>query len=362
MEIPYTHGGDVYSRPIKMDYSANINPLGLPEGVKRELFQCVEENVCCIYPDSACRDLKRALSETHHVPKEWICCGNGAADLIFALAAALKPLRALLPAPSFMEYSQALSLWGCDTDLFVLKEKEGFQLDSLRLRDELLLAYAAGRPYNILFLCNPNNPTGLPLKKETVEEIGAVCKKTGTWLVADECFCDFLDEPQEHSVIPRLKDLDHVIVLKAFTKIYAMAGLRLGYSLCADQELNCRMEEVRQPWSVSGPAQRAGIAALKAENYLEATKRLIGPERERMKGRLSELGFQVYPSQANYIFFRDPVWEEGRLLYERLLSRGILIRSCGNYPGLDGSYYRICVKTQEENDRFLEYLTEAAGK
>lgn len=189
-----------------------------------------------------------------------------------------------------------------------------------------------------------------------------VCKETGTWLAVDECFCDFLDEPEAYSVIPKLKDLDHVIVLKAFTKIYAMAGLRLGYSLCADQELNIRLETVRQPWSVSGPAQRAGIAALKERDYLEATKRLIGPERERMKGKLAELGFQVYPSQANYIFFRDPVWKERDSLYDRLLRRGVLIRNCGNYPGLDSSYYRICVKTAEENDCFLRYLTEAVGR
>ena len=362
MEIPYTHGGDIYSRPIKMDYSANINPLGLPEGVKRELLCCVEENVCCIYPDSACRSLKMALSEIHHVPKEWISCGNGAADLIFALVAALRPRHALLLAPSFLEYSQALHLWGCETDSFMLREDEDFSLDPFRLKEALFRARAEKQPYDILFLCNPNNPTGLPVKKEIVEEIGVVCKETGTWLAVDECFCDFLDEPEAYSVIPKLKDLDHVIVLKAFTKIYAMAGLRLGYSLCADQELNIRLETVRQPWSVSGPAQRAGIVALKERDYLEATKRLIGPERERMKGKLVELGFQVYPSQANYIFFRDPVWKEGDSLYDRLLRQGVLIRNCGNYPGLDGSYYRICVKTAEENDCFLRYLTEAVGR
>ncbi len=359
MEIPYTHGGDIYSRPVKMDYSANINPLGLPEGVKRELHCCVEENVCCIYPDSACRSLKLALSDMYHVPKEWISCGNGAADLIFALAAALRPGRALLLAPSFLEYSQALHLWGCETDAFMLREEEGFRLDPDRLKEVLLHAKSEKQPYDILFLCNPNNPTGLPLKRERVEEIGEVCKETGTWLAVDECFCDFLDEPEAYSVIPVLKELDRVIVLKAFTKIYAMAGLRLGYSLCADQELNRRLEAARQPWSVSGPAQRAGIAALKERDYLEAAKRLIGPERERMKEKLTELGFLVYPSQANYIFFRDPSRKKGESLYDRLLQQGVLIRSCGNYPGLDSSYYRICVKTQEENDRFLAYLAEA---
>lgn len=360
MKIPYTHGGDIYSHPVRMDYSANINPLGLPEGVKRELEQCLRENVCAIYPDSGCRALKKALAAYHQVPEEWISCGNGAADLIFALTAAIRPKRGLLPAPSFLEYSQALSQWGCEIDFFPLEEEDGFDIDTVRLCQTLHEAQKKGRPYDILFLCNPNNPTGRSVSREDMVKIGKKCKALGTWLAADECFCDFLDHPAEHSLIPDLKELGHVIVLKAFTKIYAMAGLRLGYSLCPDPELNRRLEQVRQPWSVSGLAQRAGIAALREKDYLKETARLIGPERERMKGRLESFGFQVLSSQANYIFFRDRKnkGESSPVLYDHLLKEGVLIRSCANYPGLDPSFYRICVKTREANDQFLETMKE----
>lgn len=123
MHTKYQHGGDIYSNKVSIDYSANINPLGLPQGVKEELARCIEEPVCCVYPDSQCRDLVKALADYHKVTQDWILCGDGAADLIFGLAFALKPKKALLLAPSFLEYEQALKAVDCDIDLFYLKEE-----------------------------------------------------------------------------------------------------------------------------------------------------------------------------------------------------------------------------------------------
>ena len=112
MHTQYQHGGDIYSNKVSMDYSANINPLGLPQGVKEELARCIKEQVCCVYPDSRCTDLVNALADYHKVSCDWIICGNGAADLIFGLTFALKPEKALLLAPSFLEYEQALKAAG----------------------------------------------------------------------------------------------------------------------------------------------------------------------------------------------------------------------------------------------------------
>ena len=129
MHTKYQHGGDIYSNKVSIDYSANINPLGLPQGVKEELARCIEEPVCCVYPDSQCRDLVKALADYHKVTQDWILCGDGAADLIFGLAFALKPKKALLLATSFLEYEQALKAVDCDIDLFYLKEENGYRLD-----------------------------------------------------------------------------------------------------------------------------------------------------------------------------------------------------------------------------------------
>ena len=372
MHTKYQHGGDIYSNKVSIDYSANINPLGLPQGVKEELARCIEDPVCCVYPDSRCRDLVKALSDYHQAPEDWILCGDGAADLIFGLAFALKPKKALLLAPSFLEYEQALRAVDCDISLFYLKEENGYRLDVEELCKTL---EQTNVHQDILFLCNPNNPTGIAVKKEQVLKLAETCEKTGTFLVVDECFEEFLDEPEAYSIIPFLEKLPHVFVLKAFTKIYAMAGMRLGYALCSDEDVLTKICQVRQPWSVSGLAQRAGIAALKETEYVLKTRKLIHEQREKMEAALKGLGYIVYPSQANYIFFKEKSLEETAekdaeqeekpersptSLYARMLNQGVLIRSCSNYPGLDASCYRICVKTEEENREFLNLLAKCS--
>ncbi|WP_455650109.1 pyridoxal phosphate-dependent aminotransferase [Enterocloster citroniae] len=360
--MEYQHGGDIYSREIDLDYSANINPLGLPEGVRRVLAGCLDTDVCGLYPDSQCRKLRKALGRHHQVPEQWVICGNGAADLIFGLVYALKPGRALVTAPSFTEYEQALRAWGCCPDYLFLEEQAGFVPDMDRLVSTVLQAGQEGAPYDMVFLCNPNNPTGIPVPSRAVTKAVSACRQTGTLLVVDECFCDFLDQPQLYSVIPDLGDYGNLFVLKAFTKLYAMAGLRLGYGLCCDGALMEALQMVRQPWSVSGLAQMAGEAALEEQEYVERTRKLMGTERAWLTEGLKKLGCTVYDSQANYVFFKTKLGEE---LGRRLLEKRVLIRSCGNYPGLDGSFYRICVKNREENKDLLGHMravfAEASG-
>ena len=128
--MEYQHGGDIYSQDIQMDYSANINPLGMPEAVRQALRDCLEREVCSLYPDSRCKKLRQALGRHHGVEEQWIICGNGAADLIFGLAAALRPVRGLVTAPAFSEYEQALRSVGCRTDYYYLRWDAGFALDA----------------------------------------------------------------------------------------------------------------------------------------------------------------------------------------------------------------------------------------
>lgn len=354
--MEYQHGGDIYTNCVTMDYSANINPLGLPEGVREAVYRAADH--CFCYPDSQSAALRRKLSEFHNVSAETIICGNGAADLIFQVVSAVRPKEALLIAPSFLEYEQALHSVSCNITYYGLKEEYGFAL-----REQELIAWIeeSSRSFQMLFLCNPNNPTGYALKKEQLKVLLDYCRKKHIYLVIDECFNEFLEDPQKYSVLEFLRadSCKQVFLLKAFTKIYAMAGIRLGYGICNDRSILERIHHIRQPWSVSSIAQAAGEAALEERAYVEASRSLIAREREYLKESLTALGFLVYDSMANYIFFKDiraEALEEEKLLYHQLLEKRVLIRSCANYRGLDSTYYRICVKQRKENDEFLSVL------
>lgn len=358
--MEYQHGGDIYTNQVELDYSANINPLGLPEGVKQAYLKAV--NQCSIYPDSRCSRLKSSLSQFHRVGENAVICGNGAAELIFLAVLAKKPQRALLLSPSFLEYEQALKAVGCEIAWFDLKEEHGFRLSVTAFLTWLLEREAEKELPDMVFLCNPNNPTGFAVPREELVPLIAYFEEHGILCVLDECFNEFLQEPERYSVIElvRQRSYKSLLILKAFTKIYAMAGLRLGYCITLDEAFLQSMERFRQPWSVSGPAQAAGEAALKETGYVKRTRTLVERERSWLKLQMEQLGFFVYDSMANYLFFRDTdpaaAGENRGRLYRDCLSKGVLIRSCSNYRGLDHRYYRVCVKGREENERFLSVL------
>jgi threonine-phosphate decarboxylase len=181
------------------------------------------------------------------------------------------------------------------------------------------------------------------------------CKKLGILLFMDECFNEFLEDPQEYTTKEYLKAFDNLIILKAFTKIYAMAGLRLGHCISANTGLLKKIREAGQPWSVSTPAQIAGIRAMEEKAYLIKTKKLIREEREYLVPKLTELGISVIASNANYIFIKDN-GAGVKPLHEMLFEKGILIRNCDNYRGLGPGYYRICIRKHEENIKLLKTL------
>lgn len=343
----HMHGGDIYRHPDVLDFSSNCNPYGMPEGVKQAVAAVLERAEH--YPDVECMELRKALGKAENVPAEYIICGNGAADLIFALALALKPKKALLAAPTFAEYRQALETVNCEICHVQLQEKTGF------IPGEAFLNQISGET-DLVFFCNPNNPTGAAVKKEYVKRLAQKCRTCGAFLVVDECFNDFLEEPEEYTVKESLRDFSGMLVLKAFTKKYAMPGLRLGYGLCSSKEILEKIKNVMQPWSVSTLAQEAGIAALKETDYVRETLEKIHAQRAVLKEGLKRLGLTVYGSEANYIFFYG-----AKQLQQKCLAHDILIRDCSNYEGLSEGFYRIAVRKEEENQKLLEILQKIIG-
>ena len=343
------HGGDVYSARQKMkqeplDFSANINPMGMPPGAVRAAADALQQ--CTQYPDPLCRELRAALAAYEGIPAEQIVCGNGAADLIFRIVAATHPQRALLLEPTFAEYEQALRSMDCSIAYFPLQESEGFVLPEAFLQQ-------LTPEINLLFLCNPNNPTGRTVPPALLREIWKRCEEAGILLVVDECFNEFLEHPERNTLKGVLKPGTNAVILKAFTKSFAMPGLRLGYGLCGNKSLAERIFFCGQPWGVSIPAQAAGVAALQEQGYLERMRRLIQTERRWLSENLARLGLCVFPSEANYILFRT---ETEIPLRERMEQHSVLIRACGNYRGLDDRYYRIAVRGHGENEHLIAAL------
>lgn len=343
-----THGGDIYSNEKIIDYSANINPMGLPASVKKAVTESLDS--CVNYPDPLCRELTAAVAVKEKISKEYLIFGNGAADVIFRLVLAKAPEKALLTAPTFSEYENALNVVNCTIRHHLLREEEGFivKRDFLPQIEE---------ETDILFLCNPNNPTGSPVDRQLLLEILEKCRKNNVLMVVDECFLSMTEEISLKDRIPQYKNL---FLLKAFTKDYAMPGLRLGYGICSDKEFLAKIFSVGQPWSVSIPAQKAGIAATREDEYRRESKFLIDRERVYLTEALKSLGYKVYPPTANYVFFRVDTGKE--TFHEELRKAGFLIRDCSNYVGLTTGYFRIAVKTREDNEKLVAALTEREKK
>ena len=393
----YVHGGDVYRRAVDLDYSVNINPLGMPPRACAAAKHGVDQSTA--YPDWKVEKLRDAVVSFLNrkfapVAPEWISFGNGAADLIYRLMQVLRPEQVVVAAPAFVEYSVAAERVGAQVVPVYLSEADDFSFTPA-VEAAFIQAIEKAPSGSAVFLCNPNNPDGNVIRAEVLQRIAAVCEARNSWLIVDECFLPFLrsgdstNRTEEYfsemesgqeagkpgsqtpvcssqasdgeddlrpnelecSMVPSLRAFEHLVILRAFTKIYGMPGLRLGYMLTAAQALTDAVRATMTPWEINLPAQLAGVAALEETEFVEKTRALIRAERAFLVQTLPTLPYveKVYVpvSDANFILFRT---EEGAPdLKALLLDRGVLIRACGNYEGLDARYYRICVRTHEEN-------------
>lgn len=340
-EEDYPHGGDRYSRPIRLDFSVNTNPFGpLPEVVEAALGSGAELDH---YPDPYCRELVRAIAHKEQLPEEYILCGNGAAELIDLYVRALRPRTALEAAPTFSEYRRSLTAAGCEVRDVVLTRESGF------VWEESVLDRLDKEQPDLLVLCNPNNPTGRLICPSLLDRILAICDERGIAVLIDECFIDLADRRESRTT--DLARYPGLMILNAFTKSHSLAGLRLGYCMTTNSRLLARMSRLSQPWNVSVPAQRAGVVAAGRNDFLIESRVKIYEQRAALSAGLKDLGLEVLPSEVNFLLFRGPIELDAELERE-----GILIRNCANYHGLSNGWYRIAVRP-EENKVLLNTLS-----
>ena len=379
------HGGNIYKifreKNIKeiLDYSSNINPYGIPESLKKRITENLE--ILERYPDPDYVELREKLAYLNKVDVSNIILGNGATEIIFLFMKVINPKKILIAAPTFGEYERAVkatervensSILGDSNkkkddenscgkqkikiEYFELKESDDFKLNIHNLKNEL------EKKYDLLIICNPNNPTGKFLKLDETEEILRECNKYNTKLFIDEAFIDFLKDGMKESIINTKEDKQNLFVTRAFTKFFAIPGLRLGYGIYFDKNLEKEISEKKEPWSVNNIAEIAGLTVLDDTKYIEETLKWIAEEKTYVYEKLNEInGIKVYETEVNFITGKidEKLFSEGlnvKILREKMLEQGILIRDASNFKFLDERFFRLAIKDRKNNDRVIETL------
>lgn len=340
-----SHGG-IYSvdhRLVRMDCSSSVNPLGPPAGAISAIRRNAN-NLVPRYPDPQCSDLKKSLARYVDVETDWITVGNGAVEIIYWFARAFAGKQVVIPAPTFCEYELATRKAGACVTLVPLRDFE--------LAPDLVIEKAGEA--DALFLCNPNNPTGIlstPHVKRIIEEVGSKTK-----ILLDECFIELVDDPGRNSMIRLAAEHDNLIILRSLTKSFGLAGLRVGYSVC-NPALSKRLVANSIPWNVNGLAQAAGVAALADKSYLERAKSLIKKERRFLYDRISRMKmFRPCKSDANFFMIRLLGRNSTEFRDLLLKKTGILVRDCSTFNGMGSHYIRVAVKTHRENVLLVKAL------
>jgi len=355
MSHSYDHGGNIFTvaRTLGvvpdqiLDFSASINPLGMSPAVRKALVSSVDSLVH--YPDTSHNELKQALAKYHDIPPAHFTIANGSTELIYHIPAILPGKKALIISPSFSEYVRALHQHQWEVQHFVLTPENGFAINT----DKLKLALGDG--VDLLFMCNPGNPNGTLYQQRVIEEICTLCQSSGTFMVLDEAFMDFCEEKSAKRMIIQN---DNTVVLRSMTKFFGIPGLRLGYAV-SNASLAGKLDAMGGPWSVNTLALTAGTAALQDTHHNKESLEYVQRERRTLLEGLEQFPqLKVYPSKANYLLVEMNGSMTSRELKGQLLLQRILIRDCASFVGLSGQFFRVAVRTGDENKRLLECLGE----
>ena len=358
MKQLHNHGGNVsyFARELNIpeeqiiDYSANINPLGYPTDLKNQIlsqFQMVTR-----YPDSTYHQLNSEIEKYYGVHKDNLILGNGAVELIYLLHAHLRPKAILYPVPTFSEYGLAAKSVQAEVEMVYLQESNNWELPI----DELCAKLSSCQ---MLFICNPNNPTGNIFPKDKLIYLAQKCAEKNVLLIIDESFMDFITNRAAFSLIDQLSKFQNLFILQSLTKILGIPGLRIGFGL-GNRQLIQKLMGAKDPWNVNCFAQLAAVLGLQDKKYLTDTQELIGQEKEYMFRSLSNInGLKPFKPQVNFILVKiTHPFLDADVLAESLAKKGILIRNCRNFPGLSEKYFRLAIRERESNQLVLAAIAE----
>lgn len=354
-----SHGGNpwalmeenAFSLDEILDMSADLNPLGPPP----DLGDLLEEGVKQVgwYPDPTYREFRQAVAQVEGVDPSRILVGNGTTDLIHLISRWQARADAAVVVPTFTEYERAVAADGGSVVPWPLCFEERFSPPT----------WNGALPFEsvrLLFLCNPNNPTGTLWPEDQLHALAEICDQVGTFLVVDEATMDLVEDPLRYSAVPWVGDFRRLLVLRSMTKSFAVPGLRIGY-LAASTEIVGELSRLQPPWAMNAVAGCIGRRLIRKQQYLKASRSALKEFREDLWNRLVQVSsIRTYPSAANFFLCRieDPAWSN-RPLAEKLRERGILVRTCDDFTGLSGGrFFRVAVRGLKENVRLVSALKE----
>jgi len=344
------HGGDIrrYSKKI-IDFSANINPLGLPSGARRAIIKNITDVTS--YPEPDSRSLKTALAGFHKIKAASLAVGNGSIELIYLIPRALGSKKILIVTPTFSEYEFAAKAAGARIVFFKARGRDDFRI---HIKD--LVKYIPRS--DLVFLCNPNNPTGSSLSRGDLLTLANTCLTHKTALALDEAFMDFTEGYEKSGMMRMASGRRGLFVVRSLTKFFAMPGLRLGYCVGHPDSIR-KISGFQYPWNVNALAQAAGLAALKDKSYIQKSKQSSLVERAHLFEALKDMkGLKTMPSTSNFILCRlsGAAIKSAKVLNRRLVDRGVVVRDCGNFRGLNEKYFRVAVRSRSENIKLIAAL------
>jgi len=352
--VSVRHGGNVYRiaralcRRVEnlIDFSANINPLGFPEAVMA-IFQN-PHTYLLNYPDPDATECTAALIHYHRIPRECCLVGNGSTEFIYLLPEVIRPHRVLIVTPAFTEYERSYRFRSAHVTRFPARAEDRFMPDVDRLCHEL------HKGYDVLYLANPGNPTGVLIPKPALRKIirAAHCRKT--IVVLDEAFIDF---SEFNSMKTEVQTYENLIILRSLTKFFGIPGLRIGYVI-AHPDMTAALAACHQPWSCNAIAQRAAVLALRSPGFITRSRAYVRDARKRFAESLSDIrGLSVVSGAANFLLLQLTTPRlTATELYQQLLQDGIIIRTCEDFHGLDTSYCRVAVKKKSQNRKLVAAL------
>ena len=344
------HGGNIYRLQREgldeiLDYSSNINPLGVPETFKKvvmENFHILEK-----YPDPEYVALREAIGKYNNINYKNIIVGNGATETLFLYMKSLNIKKATIVAPTFAEYERALRISKKEVEFFQLREEEDFILNVDRLLDEI-------KDSELVVLCNPNNPTGKFIELDKIERLSKELEKLNKRLFIDEAFIEFVEDWENKTA--KLLERKNIFILRALTKFFALPGVRLGYGISYDENILKNMENNREPWSVNSFAEMAGISMLEDKEYIKATEEWIYEEKKWFYQELAKIDkIKVYETKSNFILVKL-LEDKAPSFREKMIKEGVLVRDASNFVYLDESFIRLAIKDREKNKRVIEKI------